>query len=332
MTEPKSPAVLVIEESSYPALLLESDEGIVHPPHYAILRHRHLQIPEPGMSAPVAAPVYNIQETRMDSMREHRHQSPLPVSSRVSSRNNFSPATATSASPSHRIASNSIATRHATYPRATRHDHAIRGRGEKIVWYLSNGDSPLSVPPTVLAQSGELFLHNYNHNSRQIWIRTPSLDWTLIDEGYPHPDLDEYVLHLSNGEPRWVTKETMRTYKGREKKRERNISTPSRIGTPGLPRAPTSATLQSEAGTESVCVLAAVQGKLKDAQQQGNDAVRVAHKVRKTVIKLFDVDPFPKHPFQDNASFMNVRSSFRVFPVSLYAGTSLPGPMQLSTP
>ena len=54
----------------------------------------------------------------------------------------------------------------------------------------------------------------------QLWLRDCSQAWVPVDALHPHPYMPDYVLYiLHNHEPRWVTKDTVRTYRGREKKR-----------------------------------------------------------------------------------------------------------------
>lgn len=46
--------------------------------------------------------------------------------------------------------------------------------------------------------------------------------WVSVDNGTDHPYLKGYVLNFcGNGEPSWVKKDTVRTYNGRKKQRER---------------------------------------------------------------------------------------------------------------
>ncbi|KAI9060075.1 hypothetical protein FKP32DRAFT_1605747 [Trametes sanguinea] len=108
------------------------------------------------------------------------------------------------------------------------HDHAIRGRSEKIVWFSSASDTPLQAPPSVpTPHYGDLYVHSVIDGSVQVWLRTEAGTWASIDMFHPHPYLRGHVLNiLQNREPRWVTKDTARTYKARAKKRARGISVP----------------------------------------------------------------------------------------------------------
>lgn len=101
----------------------------------------------------------------------------------------------------------------------TRHEHAIRSRPEKVVWYASEG-SPLLVVPVAptLAEVGDVYVHK-SEGEVQVWLRIDDGTWQPVGERHPHPRLKGHVLRLlDNGDPRWVTKDTFRTYLGRRKK------------------------------------------------------------------------------------------------------------------
>ncbi|OBZ66265.1 hypothetical protein A0H81_13762 [Grifola frondosa] len=109
------------------------------------------------------------------------------------------------------------------------------------------GSGPLTTPSVPSAQPGDLFLHTHQDGSRQIWIRTYTPDWVPVKEEHPHPSLTKYVLRiLANGEPRWVTRQTMATYKGRERKRQRDASIPANTNINHLPSCTTPSTLSIE--------------------------------------------------------------------------------------
>ena len=75
--------------------------------------------------------------------------------------------------------------------------------------------SPAPIPDAVV---GSLYVHK-TPDGQENWIRVNDGLWESVQAAHPHPFLKGYVLSfLSNGEPRWVTKESLRTYKGREKK------------------------------------------------------------------------------------------------------------------
>ncbi|KAH9914571.1 uncharacterized protein B0H18DRAFT_125385 [Fomitopsis serialis] len=104
-----------------------------------------------------------------------------------------------------------------------RHEHAIRSRAEKVVWFASEGPplTAVALPPTI-ANVGDVYVHK-TLGSVQIWLRAASGTWLPIAEQHPHPIITGYVLRLlENGDPRWVTKETFRTYVGRQKKLEQS--------------------------------------------------------------------------------------------------------------
>ena len=96
-----------------------------------------------------------------------------------------------------------------------------------LIWFSSQSTdllaSPMSTPGTTL-QNGNLYVHTASGERRQVWIWENG-KWSDVEIYHPHPHLTGYVLNLlSNGEPSWVTMETIRTYKGRAKKRERERS------------------------------------------------------------------------------------------------------------
>ncbi|KAI0715180.1 hypothetical protein C8Q76DRAFT_795962 [Earliella scabrosa] len=109
-------------------------------------------------------------------------------------------------------------------PPIRRHEHTIRGLKDKTVWFSSRGDDLLEAPvaiPTAQLHTGDLFLHTAVGSRKQIWMRSAD-QWTPVEPHQPHPYLAGYVLNiLSNGEPSWVTMDTVRTYMSRLKKRER---------------------------------------------------------------------------------------------------------------
>ncbi|OJT09662.1 hypothetical protein TRAPUB_13858 [Trametes pubescens] len=68
----------------------------------------------------------------------------------------------------------------------------------------------------------DLYVHTSTGGAIQAWIAVDNLQWMSVDLEHPHPYLKGYVLNFcANGEPSWVKKDTVRTYKGRMKKRER---------------------------------------------------------------------------------------------------------------
>lgn len=100
----------------------------------------------------------------------------------------------------------------------------IRGLKDKTVWFSSRGDQLLTIPiavPSSQLRLGDLFVHVATGNRKQVWLWNADR-WVPIELHDPHPYLRGYVLNvLANGEPSWVTKDTIRTYIGRIKKRER---------------------------------------------------------------------------------------------------------------
>ncbi|KAI0715219.1 hypothetical protein C8Q76DRAFT_795998 [Earliella scabrosa] len=111
-------------------------------------------------------------------------------------------------------------------PVVKRCSHRIRKSTEYTVWYASTGRDTLNAPPSIpCSRYGELYVHAVADGAVQVWLRTATSEWQSIDILHPHPYLSGYVLHiLPNCEPRWVTKDTVRTYAGRAKKRARELS------------------------------------------------------------------------------------------------------------
>lgn len=108
-----------------------------------------------------------------------------------------------------------------------RHEHLIRGLKDKTVWFSSRGEELLTVPtavPSPQLRLGDLFVHVSTGNRKQVWLWDAER-WIPTELHHPHPYLRGYVLNiLANGEPSWVTKDTIRTYMSRVKKRERERS------------------------------------------------------------------------------------------------------------
>ncbi|KAH9924808.1 uncharacterized protein B0H18DRAFT_1011323 [Fomitopsis serialis] len=108
-----------------------------------------------------------------------------------------------------------------------RQEHAIRSRPEKIVWFASIGPPLTAVPmaPT-LANAGDLYV-NKTDEKVQVWLRDVSGVWLPVAERHPHPTIEGYVLRLlDNGDPRWVTRITFRTYLGRQKRLGQFVDAP----------------------------------------------------------------------------------------------------------
>ncbi|KAL1944056.1 hypothetical protein VTO73DRAFT_3874 [Trametes versicolor] len=117
-----------------------------------------------------------------------------------------------------------------------RHAHGIRCRNEKTVWFSSTSPDLLQAPPVLsLACLGDLFVHNCNDGTKQAWLCTGPSQWVSVELGQAHPYLKGYVLNFcGNGEPSWVKKDTVRTYNGRKKQRERkqaNVATSEHAST-----------------------------------------------------------------------------------------------------
>lgn len=101
----------------------------------------------------------------------------------------------------------------------------IRDIDAYIVWYLSTGIERIAHPSQSSADPGDLYLHREQGGDVQIWLRTLDLRWKPTNVGDSHPFLTGYRLHmLLSGEPRWVTKKTVTTYRGREKRQVSVVS------------------------------------------------------------------------------------------------------------
>lgn len=96
-----------------------------------------------------------------------------------------------------------------------------------IVWYLSEGPdpSPLSYPSTA-TNPGDLFMHRRaGSEDVLIWVVGKSGNWEKISIGAKHPLLSGYRLHLlASGDPGWVTRKTVTTYRGRRKRQANAVS------------------------------------------------------------------------------------------------------------
>ena len=109
----------------------------------------------------------------------------------------------------------------------THQERALRSRGnkphirhEKTAWYFSSSNKLLDAPPMLPGLNfGELYVHEGPNKQKQVWGWSMESCWTSLQVAAPHPYLPDYILHFcSNGEPSWVTKETLRTYLGRIRK------------------------------------------------------------------------------------------------------------------
>lgn len=101
-----------------------------------------------------------------------------------------------------------------------RQERKIRGQNDVYYgWFISTGSRPIDQPVlgAGAARESDVFVHVHDVG-RQIWLRSPSSAWLSIQCGHQHPLLATHRLILNaNGEPRWVTRQTMVTYASREK-------------------------------------------------------------------------------------------------------------------
>ena len=103
----------------------------------------------------------------------------------------------------------------------------------ETVWYESADNIPLVQPdPAICADAGDLYLHkDRTTGNLQIWIATVEGNWSSIPIEYHqkylpdrivvgvlHPKFIDRLLKLrANGEPSWVTRQTLATLKSRKK-------------------------------------------------------------------------------------------------------------------
>ncbi|EGO25777.1 hypothetical protein SERLADRAFT_437511 [Serpula lacrymans var. lacrymans S7.9] len=103
-----------------------------------------------------------------------------------------------------------------------RTSHKIRNLEKHITVFESKGNCAFSVPPPVVSsQTGDIFIHRYGISEKmQIWVRDSRSNWGDASLGDTHPFLFDYRLNMSSqGKLSWVTKKTVSTYRGRDRKR-----------------------------------------------------------------------------------------------------------------
>ena len=91
--------------------------------------------------------------------------------------------------------------------------------------FISSSKQPLAHPPSRishLARPTDLYINHYGDRQVQIWMRDGDKWIGNIKDGRPHPLLKDYCLYVTEGrEPKWVTRKTRTTYRGRQKARQR---------------------------------------------------------------------------------------------------------------
>lgn len=103
-----------------------------------------------------------------------------------------------------------------------RFQRKIRSTEFDIIWYLSTGEDRISCPHPVagLAAPGCIYVHRASGSVPQMWMMDRENVWQRVFVGDVHPRLPTHCLTLlSNGDPSWVTKKTVTTYRGRAKVR-----------------------------------------------------------------------------------------------------------------
>ena len=100
---------------------------------------------------------------------------------------------------------------------------AIRSCEEVTSWYCSRSSRPMDFPslsPHLYSEAlceNDLFIHTCS-NGIQAWIWNGET-WVPIKEGDPHPHITGYcVSFLEKGEPSWVTKKTIVTYRSKRRR------------------------------------------------------------------------------------------------------------------
>ncbi|PSR72260.1 hypothetical protein PHLCEN_2v11852 [Hermanssonia centrifuga] len=91
------------------------------------------------------------------------------------------------------------------------------------VWYWTSAPYMLQQPPpfSALLSAGDLFIHTDMRNgSVQTWLRQANM-WTPAHAGANHPAVkDRYLWPRSNGEPSWITGQTMKGYRSKLRREE----------------------------------------------------------------------------------------------------------------
>jgi hypothetical protein len=105
---------------------------------------------------------------------------------------------------------------------AGRMSRKIRGLDDICAFFQSWGNTPLEKPPVSemlqAAQESDLFVHSYGQNNPQVWILSANGEWTPIEIGHNHPSRStHYLTILENGQPGWVIRHTLVTYKTRRR-------------------------------------------------------------------------------------------------------------------
>ncbi|KDQ13855.1 hypothetical protein BOTBODRAFT_175271 [Botryobasidium botryosum FD-172 SS1] len=97
----------------------------------------------------------------------------------------------------------------------------IRGLDEWCYWVDSESSNALPSPLLDAAdvKAGTLYLHRHSGHL-QIWLRGISSGWTSVVEGARHPTLlRRSLLIRAGGQPSWIDKKTVSTYRTRLGKR-----------------------------------------------------------------------------------------------------------------
>jgi hypothetical protein len=100
--------------------------------------------------------------------------------------------------------------------REVRHERKVRGTDQFMCWYEVARTS--EEPPSLPAKTGDLFLERCGDASElRVWL-WESDRWNKIASEHPHPLLPNRVLYINpSGDPRWVTRKTLTTYRSRKR-------------------------------------------------------------------------------------------------------------------
>jgi hypothetical protein len=137
-----------------------------------------------------------------------------------------------SSDPTPTLSGDTVVNTTKAYSRNSRTFQSSHTLGE-TVWYESSDNTPLIHPDTAIhPRVGDLYLHkDRTTGNLQLWISTAEARWnSLVVEynpkylpdrimmGVSHPRFSDRLLKLrANGEPSWVTRQTLATLRSRKK-------------------------------------------------------------------------------------------------------------------
>jgi hypothetical protein len=98
--------------------------------------------------------------------------------------------------------------------------YKIRER-HHMTLFTSTGYRPIQYPHSFgRPATGDIFVHAGDTFQTQTWMRTVDGVWSAVQEGQSHPSLPDHRLYRRSADdrPRWVHKNTVSTYKSRQKR------------------------------------------------------------------------------------------------------------------